>query len=261
MEKEIWKSVKGYEGFYEVSNFGRVQSLDRIVIDKNGCKLNFKGKIRKTSLNMSGYPILNLNKQGVKKTRTVHQLVAESFLNHKPCGYKFVVDHINGVTTDNNLSNLQIVTSRENSSTCYRVSNGSHSSTLVGSFWNKNGQFWESAVVFNGKSYHLGSFKCESEAHNTYKRAVKDIKKGIFNHDDYRTPTSSNLKGIYWDGKVWVAQINVNGYRLRISTHKDELEASNAYQQAKKELALYGLVCVKRKLVRLFPFKYHFNNL
>ena len=256
MKKEIWKSVKGYEGIYEVSSKGRVRSLDRVVIDINGNKQNLKGCVRKLSLSTEGYPIVNLNRQGVKKTRTVHQLVAESFLGHTPSKYNLVVDHINGNPTDNNVSNLQLVTARANASTCYRADRNEWSSKLVGVNWNKNGQFWESRIVFDGHQYYLGSFKSERKAHSTYKKALSDINKGVFNHSDYRKPTTSNLKGVCYNGKKYVAQIDVKGSRLYIGSYSDEVGAFNAYIQAGKELDKYGVVCIERLLVRLIPFKY-----
>jgi len=101
MEKEIWKPVKNYEGFYEVSNIGRIKSL---INDKTR-----KEKILKQNI-ACGYLKVNLYFNGVKKCRSVHQLVAEAFLNHKPNGHKLVVNHINFIRTDNRVSNLRWVT-------------------------------------------------------------------------------------------------------------------------------------------------------
>ena len=76
MEKEIWKSVPGYEGLYEVSNLGRVRSLtivDSIGRTKRGIVLR-----QKTAKN--GYKEVCLHKNGRQKTKKVHRLVAEAFL-------------------------------------------------------------------------------------------------------------------------------------------------------------------------------------
>lgn len=80
--EEIWKDIEGYEGFYQVSNIGRVRSLDRFV---NGnhitCDYQFmKGKILKLRKNRSGYWIVMLRKNSSYKGMLVHRLVAQAFI-------------------------------------------------------------------------------------------------------------------------------------------------------------------------------------
>lgn len=79
MEKEIWKDIPGYEGFYQVSNIGRVRSLDRVTKKWDGERLS-KGIIMKQAANIKGYLFVQLFKDGVGKIKTVHRLVAEAFL-------------------------------------------------------------------------------------------------------------------------------------------------------------------------------------
>jgi len=92
--KEIWLSIKGYEGLYEVSNYGNVRSLKF-------------GKIRylKPANNGNGYNHVILWKNGIKKDFTVHRLVANAFIEN-PNGYN-EINHINEVKTDNKASNLE----------------------------------------------------------------------------------------------------------------------------------------------------------
>jgi hypothetical protein len=79
---EIWKPVVGYEGVYEVSNLGRVRSLDRIV--SNGRK---KGRVlRLAPLSHSGHLTVGLHWNGQQKTQMVHRLVLESFVGPCPPG-------------------------------------------------------------------------------------------------------------------------------------------------------------------------------
>ena len=73
---EVWKDIEGYEGIYQVSNLGRVRSLDRI--DCYGRP--HKGKIIKQGLWKSGYPNLSLHKDGSIINTSVHRLVAKAFV-------------------------------------------------------------------------------------------------------------------------------------------------------------------------------------
>lgn len=80
-EKEIWKDIKGYEGLYQVSNFGRVKSVKRKCKSIHGHR-TVPEKIYSISLDSYGYPIVSLHKDGKKKTRTVHRIVAEAFIEN-----------------------------------------------------------------------------------------------------------------------------------------------------------------------------------
>jgi hypothetical protein len=112
--QEIWRDVKGYEGFYMVSNLGRVKSLDRYV--SRGCRYPnkfqyVKGKI--LSPNKGGsYLQVVLNKGGKSKPFLVHRLVAEAFIdnpNNYPC-----VNHIDENKKNNCVDNLEWCTYKYN---------------------------------------------------------------------------------------------------------------------------------------------------
>lgn len=157
---EIWKSILGYEGLYEVSNLGRIKSL--------GNNKYKKEKILQPTDNGKGYLILSLRKNKTPKPFRVHQLVAMTFLNHKPCGYELVVNHKNFIRHDNRVENLEIVTARENSNRKHLPS----SSKYTGVHWNKATKKWRSVMVANGKGISLGSFKNELDASITYECAL-----------------------------------------------------------------------------------------
>jgi ribosomal protein L15E len=71
-----------------------------------------------------------------------------AFLNHTPCGYKIVVDHIdNNIKTDNRLENLQLITQRENVSKDIKNT----SSKYIGVCWHKKAKKWRSSIQINGK--------------------------------------------------------------------------------------------------------------
>jgi len=170
MSEEILKDVKGYEGLYKVSNLGRVKSLDRRVVSRGGTRL-VKGKLLKNNLDHYGYLNVTLSNSGKTTTKKVHKLVAIAFLNHTPCGSELVVNHIDINKTNNNVENLEIVTTRENSNQKHLKS----SSKYVGVHWKKSRNKWQSTIRINGVKKHLGSFDCEIEAHQAYQKALKEI--------------------------------------------------------------------------------------
>jgi hypothetical protein len=157
---EIWKSVVGYEGHYEVSNFGIIKSI----------KFN-KEIILKPKLSKNNYLMVNLSLNDVKKMKTVHQIVAQSFLNHLPCGFSLVVNHINHIRTDNRVENLEIVTTRENTSKRLLPS----TSKYVGVCWQKSNKKWRSAIRIKGVVKFLGYHVEEIEAHYSYQNALKKL--------------------------------------------------------------------------------------
>ena len=152
MNQEVFKPIPGYEGIYEVSNLGNVKSLERI----NAIGRKQKERILKPRATR-GYYGISLYKDNKSKSRTIHQLVAEAFLNHKPCGLKLVVNHIDVNKQNNKSDNLEIVTNRENSNRKHLKS----SSKYVGVSWYKERNKWLSFIRINGKQKYLGSFSKE----------------------------------------------------------------------------------------------------
>ena len=104
MKEEVWKPIKDYEGLYEISNLGRVKSLNY--------KRTGKEKILKNTVCNDGYLKVGLTKNGKDKVFRIHRLVAEAFIpnpENKP-----YVDHINTIREDNRVENLRWATAKEN---------------------------------------------------------------------------------------------------------------------------------------------------
>lgn len=112
----IWKDVVGFEGLYEVSNIGRVRSIDRAILRSDGTYLNLKGKIlpQYKKCGNSSLPRLyvNLSKKGKAYTKTVSRLVAMAFLENKN-NYP-EVNHKDENPLNNNVLNLEWCTSEYN---------------------------------------------------------------------------------------------------------------------------------------------------
>lgn len=113
--KEKWKEVVGYSGLYEVSNIGRVRSLDRKAYrkgkSKSGFMVTIKGKILKNKLN-HGYHHIHLYTGGKYRTKKVHRLVAKAFIPNPED--KPNVNHIDLDRTNNKVDNLEWCTQQEN---------------------------------------------------------------------------------------------------------------------------------------------------
>ncbi len=103
---EIWKDIKGFENSYQISNTGKVKSLERKVPSKvKNTFQTIREKIRKTNTTTAGYEYVVLSKDNTHKTLLIHRLVAEHFLdnpNNLQC-----VNHKDENKTNNNIENLE----------------------------------------------------------------------------------------------------------------------------------------------------------
>lgn len=115
---ETWKDIEDYCGCYQVSNLGRIKSLDRLIW--NGVKyIQILGRIKKTKTDVKGYEVVVLSKNGREKVVKVHRLVATAFI---PNDMKLPqVNHRDGNKRNNCVDNLEWCTNKENSDHAIRT--------------------------------------------------------------------------------------------------------------------------------------------
>ena len=112
MIEEIWKPVVNYEKSYEVSNLGAIRGIDREIYTPLIGNFIKKGKIIIQSFDSSGYCQVGLSGKGVKKTTSVHKIVAYAFIDNPKNLPQ--VNHIDGNKLNNKVDNLEWCTNQEN---------------------------------------------------------------------------------------------------------------------------------------------------
>lgn len=154
MKNEEWKSVIGYEGIYSVSNKGEIKN-DRT------------GKLLKPNFNKDGYLRLTLSKYGKSNYCKVHRIVFNAFIGE--FDNSLVVDHIDGIKTNNRPENLRQIPTRENTSRAKkRLSN------YRGVRYFKNRKKWGAEIQIDGVRYFLGLYEDEKQAANEYQKALDE---------------------------------------------------------------------------------------
>jgi hypothetical protein len=171
---ENWKPIKGYEGWYEVSDLGNVRSVDRKVDFVDGRYATYKGQLMKQSKHYHGYWIVNLFKNKKQSTKFVHRLMAEAFIPNP--NNKQVVNHKDGDKANNKLSNLEWVTQLENITHSItvlgkkRIGNKVSQYDLNGNYLNTFESYGEAAKSVDGNSVGIG--RVVSGERKTYKGFV-----------------------------------------------------------------------------------------
>jgi len=154
--KELWKDIEEYNGDYQISNYGRVYS-------------NLSNKILRNS-NHKGYERITLSGKNRFK---IHQLVWNNFGDGEYDGYKLQIDHIDNNKSNNRIDNLQLLTTRENT-TKSKISKN-NSSKYPGVCFYKRDRNWQSQIKIGGKLHFLGRYENEIDAANAYKKALESI--------------------------------------------------------------------------------------
>lgn len=147
MEQEIWKDIEGYEGKYQVSNFGNVRSL--MYHNAKGIK---RISLLKPATDACGYFRCALSKNNILTTYKVHRLVAQAFIPN-PNNYP-QINHIDGNKKNNNVENLEWCTNSMNQVHAYshNLNQGARGKGITVGVTFPNGEYKEYASLkFAGK--------------------------------------------------------------------------------------------------------------
>jgi hypothetical protein len=229
---ETWKDALGYEGYYQVSDLGRVRS-----VDKTTAARSFKGKVLKPKTNKGGYLEVHLSINGASYHEKVHRLVAVVFLDN-PSNLP-QVNHINGVKADNRAENLEWCTCKHNVNEAFRTGlNANHErhrwsiltieqvrevleSNKPSSYFSEKFDISKTAIkdIRRGKSWRFAKERLEIvEVEPVQIVKVSGLPTGVYNHKQ--------------TGKFRAA-IKVEGKNKHLGLFKTIEEAEFAYKEAK----------------------------
>ncbi len=226
--QEEFRDVPCYEGMYQVSDLGRVKSLSRDVF---GGKVFYKIKDRILiqKITTTGYFIVSIYNNAIPKKRKVHKLVAMAFLGHIPDGTtKIVVDHIDNNPLNNCLSNLQLISQRENTSKDKKQKSGNNYIYIE-----KNKI--RVRIPYNGKHTCLGYFETIELAKETLNIVLHKISINESIEDYIKKNTNLYYKNVYKDGKKYRGRIVLNKKRISLPLFDTPEEAYACVIQFKIE--------------------------
>ncbi len=181
---ETWKDIEGFNGVYQISQKGRVKTIERVetVIDSRGRRFTRKrkGKILSNCRRKDGYAKVSLCKGGIVKQENVHRLVAYHFI-HNPDN-KPEVNHIDGNKHNPHVDNLEWVTASENGKHAYReglsisakrYGKDNHRSRKVKQISKDGGiKIWDSMMDAEREGYSAsGICRCCMGENNTHKKS------------------------------------------------------------------------------------------
>ena len=202
---EIWKEVKGFEGYYEVSNLGRVRSVDRIVVDTvRNCERLLKGKLLVQRDNGNGYNGVMLCKEHKLYSKYVHILVAEAFIPNPddlPC-----INHKDEDKTNNCVDNLEWCTYLYNNTYGTRIER------------------------------RLNTMKMKKDFPELFKKEEKvKVERKKLTDEDKKAYQKEYHRLHYEEHRIWVKERGNALRRKRRSENRDEVNRKqNEYRRLKK---------------------------
>jgi len=213
---EIWRPIKGYEGLYEVSNFGRVRSLDRIVENKNKgswrCRLT-RGRVLCPGDNGSkiGYLFVNLSKNGKTREFYIHRLVAEAFVDN-PNNHT-IINHKDENGKNNRADNLEWCTQK------YNCNYGSHLDKVR-------------SFLLSDKNPNRGKPRPESFKEKVRKPVLQFDRQGNLIKEWDSARTAGNTLGIYPQSITSVCRRRFPSYKNFIWRYKNDCRDPGTAKEA-----------------------------
>lgn len=254
MPNEEWRDIKGFENHYQVSNLGRVKSLERIVKYKGYNNLvnkvieyqkTFKQKILKQEI-VRGYLKIQLSNHSKYTKFQVHRLVALTFIGN-PNNYP-QVNHIDGDTKNNNIKNLEFCTAKQNVNHAIKMGLSNHNKAV--NKYNINGKYLDT----------YESIKDVFERHNKGNRNVEtkvftsDDSKPLFGYlwrlESEEYPKGKNIKP--YINKKLIIQFDKQGNKIK--------EWNNVYDIAKEyncsHHTIFNVLYGNRKTAKGYIWRY-----
>lgn len=182
-DEEIWKPIPGYEGYYEASSLGEIRSVDRVKMLFGVNPVEMKGRTLRQKINKStGYRMVILGVDGRRDTKTVHRLVAKTWIPN-PCSFGDV-NHKDGNKNNNSCKNLEW---------CTRAKNIQHAYGTGLNVSRKGAEVWTNKLTEGQvrEIYHAnwGTHREIAEKYGVQKPCVWSIKnRRIWRHLDMGVP-------------------------------------------------------------------------
>lgn len=175
---EEWRDIEGYEGLYQVSNEGRVKSVQRVIQRSNGRPQTINEKILSQGTNFWGYKYVSLSNQFGHKTFTVHRLVAKTFIPN-PNNYEDI-NHKNEDKTLNTLENLEWCTAKYNANYGTRTQKQVETARKNGYYekWSKrlkDGLYWKKVRKYSESGDFVKEYQSIIDAAKENKCFAGDI--------------------------------------------------------------------------------------
>ncbi len=222
--QEEWKDIPDYIGRYKASDLGRIMSVFGKRKGKSGFFTKMPIKILAQAINKDDRPHLTLFNESGRKNWIVSNLITLAFKNHVTKGYVRITDHKNNIPYDNRLANLQIITTRRNTSKDKQSETG-----FTGVYKDKFNKFC-ATLTYKGKSCNLGRYPTAEEASLLREKVVRIIEKGkSINRYIKKNKNKNKYAGVSKRKDKFRSSIMIDKKRYCLGTFDTEKEAGEAY--------------------------------